>query len=304
MSDLSSKKRATGAVQKAIVGKCGEALDNLSGSAVSPQDVHTARKAIKKARAWLRLLRTGTSQQAFREQNRALRDAARPLSEGRDAQVLIETLHELFKRYHQPAPARRFARFERALHKDRRATQHRLASSRAGIASTRRLLRRSKGTLTRLPIKGQDWEVIGAGFEKVYARGHKNLRTACDGAGPESLHEWRKDAKNLWHELQMLEPLWPGVIEEWADQAHRLADYLGDDHDLWVLREASKAKSDDFADAADLDALLALIDRRRKQLQDKARLLGARLYEPKPRRLRARIGKYWRLWDQAGRPDA
>lgn len=70
-----------------------------------------------------------------------------------------------------------------------------------------------------------------------------------------------------------------------------------------MLRETSKAKSDDFADPADLDALLALIDRRREQLQAKARLLGARLYEPKPRRLRARIEKYWRLWDQAGRPD-
>ena len=80
-----------------------------------------------------------------------------------------------------------------------------------------------------------------------------------------------------------------------------LACYLGDDHDLWVLRETSKAKS---ADSADLDALLALIDRRRRQLQDKARLLGARLYEPKPRRFRARVGKCWRLWDQAGRPDA
>ena len=57
-------------------------------------------------------------------------------------------------------------------------------------------------------------------------------------------------------------------------------------------------------DSADLDALLALIDRRRRQLQDKARLLGARLYQPKPKRLHARMGKYWRLWDQAGRPDA
>jgi CHAD domain-containing protein len=304
VSHLSSKKRATAGVKKAIVEKCHEALDNVSGRAVSPEDIHTARKGLKKARAWLRLLRTGTGRDAYREQNHALRDAARPLSEGRDAQVLIETLHELLERYHEPAPDRRFGRFERALHKDRRATQHRLTDSREGIATTRRLLRRSKGALKELPIDGGDWEVIGAGFDKVYTRGRKNLRTVHDDPSPESLHEWRKDTKNLWHQLQMLEPLWPGVIEEWADQAHQLADYLGDDHDLWVLREASKAKSGEFADAADLDALLALIDRRRSQLQDKARLLGARLYEPKPRRLRARIGKYWRLWEQAGRPDA
>jgi hypothetical protein len=52
----------------------------------------------------------------------------------------------------------------------------------------------------------------------------------------------------------MLEPLWPGVVGELADQAHQLAE-------------------------------------------DKASLLGERRYEPK--RLRARLGKYWRLWHQA-----
>jgi hypothetical protein len=62
VSHLSSKKRAIGGVQKAIVGKCDEALDSLSGRAVSPEDIHAARKALKKARAWLRLLRTGTGQ--------------------------------------------------------------------------------------------------------------------------------------------------------------------------------------------------------------------------------------------------
>ena len=97
----------------------------------------------------------------------------------------------------------------------------------------------------------------------------------------------------------MLEPLWPGVVGEWADQAHQLADYLGDDHDLWVLREAARKKSNDFPVPADLDVLRALIDRRRTQLQDKAWLLGARLYEPKPQRLHARLGKYWRLWNEA-----
>jgi CHAD domain-containing protein len=100
VSDLSSKKGAIPGVRKAIVGKCDEALDSLAGRTVSPEDVHTARKALKKARAWLRLLRAGTGQRTFREQNRALRDAARPLSEGRDAQVLIDTLHKLLERYH------------------------------------------------------------------------------------------------------------------------------------------------------------------------------------------------------------
>lgn len=49
VSHLSSNKRAIGGVQQAIVGKCDEALDSLSGRAVSPEDVHTARKALKES---------------------------------------------------------------------------------------------------------------------------------------------------------------------------------------------------------------------------------------------------------------
>ena len=299
MDGLSSRNRAVEGIRAAILEKCDEALKSLSGRTASAEDIHAARKALKKARAWLRLLKTGVGTRAFREHNHLLRDAARPLSESRDARILIETLGKVLERYHEAATDRRFGRFQNALQRDRRVLQHRLTTSRGGLATSRRLLRRLKGSLSRLRIRGKDWNVIGKSFEKVYARGLKDLRAAHEKPTPESLHEWRKDTKALWHEFQMLEPLWPGVIGEWADQAHQLADYLGDDHDLWMLREAAKRKSGMLSQKADLDALLALIDRRRSQLEEKAFLLGTRLYEPKPRRLRASLEKYWRLWRHA-----
>jgi hypothetical protein len=43
---------------------------------------------------------------------------------------------------------------------------------------------------------------------------------------------------------------------------------------------------------------VAVLDRRRKQLQDKAFTLGARIFEEEPRRFVSRIGGYWRLWRQ------
>jgi hypothetical protein len=84
-------------------------------------------------------------------------------------------------------------------------------------------------------------------------------------------------------------------LAELADEAHKLADHLGDDHDLAVLRSKVKAHVDAFA-GKDHDALIAVLDRRRKQLQDKAFKLGARIFEEKPRRFVKRIGQYWQLW--------
>lgn len=56
--------------------------------------VHTARKAIKRARALLRLVRGGLGP-AFAAENLALRDAARLLSQRRDAAVALTALHQL-----------------------------------------------------------------------------------------------------------------------------------------------------------------------------------------------------------------
>ena len=83
-------------------------------------------------------------------------------------------------------------------------------SRKISTASSRRLLRGSVTALARLRIQGKDWDVIGASFKEVYARGIDSLRAARADGGPECLHEWRKDAKYLWHDLQVLEPLWPG----------------------------------------------------------------------------------------------
>ncbi|HEY5757696.1 MAG TPA: hypothetical protein VIU34_17835, partial [Steroidobacter sp.] len=88
---------------------------------------------------------------------------------------------------------------------------------------------------------------------------------------------------------------WPGPLGELADQAHQLADYLGDDHDLAVLRSKVTAQVEAF-EGQDYEALIAVLDRRRKQLQDKAFKLGARIFEEKPRRFVRRIGQYWQLW--------
>jgi hypothetical protein len=56
-------------------------------SMVPASAVHQARKALK-ARAGLRMLRPCVKEAIYREVNKVLRDAARPLSAARDAQVL------------------------------------------------------------------------------------------------------------------------------------------------------------------------------------------------------------------------
>jgi CHAD domain-containing protein len=53
--------------------------------------VHSARKHLKRARAVLRLLRTNLGSDIYHAENACLRDAAQPLANVRDAQVLVHS---------------------------------------------------------------------------------------------------------------------------------------------------------------------------------------------------------------------
>src|SRR5438477_7244221 len=66
-------------------------------------DLHDARRAIKRARATLRLLRPALDHDVFSAANIGLRDAARPLTQARDAKALLDALKRLGKRVDAPA---------------------------------------------------------------------------------------------------------------------------------------------------------------------------------------------------------
>jgi hypothetical protein len=78
------------------------------------------------------------------------------------------------------------------------------------------------------------------------------------------------------------------VLGEIADQAHDLADLLGDHHDLAVLAEDLRTR-----DVLDPDAIRALIGRRQDELLRRARAIGARLYAEKPKAVGKRLAAYW-----------
>jgi CHAD domain-containing protein len=270
----------------------GEAADSLGGKRVTDADVHSARKAVKRARAALRLIRDALPPAVYERENAMLRDASRPLSAARDARVLVDSLERLEKLYgpaarHSVTPA-----FRRLLAREcaevHRGNTH--ASREEILAVARRMAARK--------IESGGWKNIGSGLERTYRRGRKALRRAQAEPTPEGLHEWRKQTKYLWHQLQILEPLASGKIGELADQAHKLSDYLGDDHDLAVLRDKVMGQASTFGRPGN-GALLALIDRCQARLREKAFLLGGRIYEEKPRGFTSRFETRWRRWVNA-----
>ena len=273
--------------------KC--ALETLERK-TNDESVHAARKELKKARATLRLLRDALGKAAYKKENAALRDVARPLSEVRDGRVLLDALSSLVKYYGAPAAALPLTRFRRVLD-HRRLESHKKVLGKPGpLREVRQRLREVRSRAGRWHVGRHGWSVLGAGLKRTYSSGRDAYRQARVQPNNERLHEWRKQTKYLWHQLQVLEPLWPGQLGELADESHELADLLGDDHDLAVLRDRVVNARELFPDAASHNALLALIERSRARLEKKALQLGQRLYEETPAAFTARLGRYWRDW--------
>ena len=103
------------------------------------------------------------------------------------------------------------------------------------------------------------------------------------------LHEWRKQAKYLYLQLELLEPLYGAAAWHLAKQLHTLSDELGEDHDLALLRINVAAHQDDFDSERGASDLAKVIERSRAALQKRALHRGTRLYQREPASFRRHI---------------
>ena len=81
-----------------------------------------------------------------------------------------------------------------------------------------------------------------------------------------------------------------------ADELKVLGDYLSDDHDLAILRARVFEQAKPLDDRTALEALVAMIDQRRGELEVEAKPLGARIYAEKPGAFVDRLQAYWHVW--------
>jgi CHAD domain-containing protein len=290
--DFAIRKTAAHDARSKLCEQIDEALRCLDDEKPSGTKIHDARKAIKRSRATLRLLRDVLPEQTYRLENVTLRNAARPLSAVRDARVLIEQLDNLVAREHfEPREA---TGFRAALGQEQHHLRRKIARDHTGFQRTRNTLRDARHRMASSKVDSRGWSDLSKGLRRVYARGRKALREARTECTTQCLHEWRKQSKYLMYQLELLEPIAPDPIDELADCAHRLSNRLGDDHDLTVLRQKALAHANAFRARGELDALIEAIEHRQSRLRKKAFKIGAKLYDEKPAQFRMRFDRYWK----------
>ena len=294
---LRHTKAGTKEVQRLLCHHLDQALKALQESQpLSDAAVHNVRKQLKKGRADLRLLRKALGSQTYIYENTALRDVARPLTAVRDARTFMDTLNTLVEHSGVQAHALDLDRVRLALRHEYCEVRQRVLKEGNTLELLEASLRAARARAKRWPLGRRGWAVLGAGIKRIYRNGREAFAVAQDDPSQEHLHEWRKQVKYLWHQLQVLQPIQPGQLTALADQAHTLANALGDDHDLAILAHKFLEEPERFPDRGTVHKLADLIAHRRALLQEEAKTLGHRLYEEKSGKFVDRLREYWRAW--------
>jgi CHAD domain-containing protein len=276
-----------------LEGAAARLRDGHAGDPV--EAVHDARKHLKKTRSLLRLARPAMPSSEFRRVNRALRDRGRALSGTRDADVMVATVDALAERFAGHLPASAFEHVRRPL-AERAAGQREDAA--AAMAEHAEALRALAAEADGWPLDGALAAAVAKARARSYAQARRAFRRAEREPTSANLHEWRKRAKDLWYHERLLRASWPGVMRAQAKETRELTQLLGENHDLAVLAQSLRDEPAlTRSPAADVDAILQLVEHRRAELLAAARALAERIFA-EPRKAHARrVGRYVELAD-------
>jgi CHAD domain-containing protein len=273
-----------------------EQLDRAESQLRSPNKdravaVHETRKALKRMRALLRLVRPTLRQHAFGEENAHLREIARILSSARDRHVLLETINKL------ESTSGSAAKGAGQTLREILQTANGGDTPNVDAAATKLALEQlaaAKNRFSQLKIMGSGFEAIGPGLEASYRRGRRTFRGAYAEGSDDSFHEWRKWVQQHWRHMMLLSNAWPEYFAARITESRGLSQILGDDHDLALLKAYIRAKSTGRIDSAQANIVEKLARRRQKQLRAAAQPMGARLYADGARGLQRRMAQYWK----------
>jgi CHAD domain-containing protein len=290
------------AIKRIASEEIGSAISQLGTKNGHRRDeaIHEARKSLKKVRGALRLVQPELGR-VYSTENTRLRELAHKLSDIRDATAIIEVFDDLIEAHKDNLQKDAFVSIRRGLEKSKRETEQALRLDQL-VRNALSTLRAAEKRIGKWPLKNDGFTAVSAGIEKRYRRGRKAMAVAQKDPTPENYHEWRKRVKDHWYQMRLLESLWTGVMQAREASLKNLETWLGDDHNLIVLRGKLEDDPRRYGEDKDIQLFLTLLDRRQNELRENAKSLGQRIYEEKPAQFTRDLAKLWDAWQK--QPDS
>ena len=269
------------------------AVTQLQRSDDLNEGVHEARKHFKRVRALLRLARGALPAETYDSENQYFRDLGRLLSPVRDSAVYIETLDLLRDSYPALMADEAFLQLRNRMVSDHSSVLDAFVQDEQQRSSLIASLQSARTRVSSWAYMGNEFSLFRSGLRRIYGRGRTERAAAYSRPTTEGFHEWRKRVKYLWYHLQILQPLWPGQLKAMERECDRLADRLGEEHDLAVLMETPEVQKLLATQSVSAELLCLTVSRERERQRRSAIPLAQRIYVESAGRFVDRIEEYW-----------
>jgi CHAD domain-containing protein len=249
----------------------GRAIDTMRHTDDRAEAVHQARKCVKKLRAVLRLLERPLRGE-YRRHNIILRAAAHRLSVPRDAAAMLHTIAALRQRYPDLVTSAIVEAMSHRLAIDARTKQKELRSNRIEHD-----LRCAVKTLPAAVRVAGTKKSVHVGLVHGFERAHKAMRRANLAPDDRLFHTWRRRVKDHWYQMRLMAGI-DHAARARAVQLKRLETWLGDDHDLVVLKATLLKSAQTYGNQRGLVVVLGCAEHYQFILRKRATRLGGRLF--------------------------
>jgi CHAD domain-containing protein len=268
-----------------ILNEARAALDDAArADAVA---VHDFRKAMKRWRAFLRLLEPIVASDARRLRDIA-RDLARALAAARDGQSALDAVADL-TRQDTELSARTWTSIRRRLDA-LRVSAETVALTGAVRERLRAALEVGARAVDHWPLAQTSFWDVAEGMTQGYARARRAVPRDWTEATDETLHALRQRVVVHRYQMPLLEPLWPRLDRLWVGEAQRLRDHLGAHQDLTVLA-ALTAPHQPLAPWR--SRILPLVEARKAAHAAASARFAGRLFAERPKAFRRRLEGLW-----------
>lgn len=264
-------------------------LQSMDGGNVG-EAIHEMRRHFKKLRALVQLLREPLGARVVCEEQAFYRDAGREFRRLRDAQAQAATLQSVVDRFFATRRPPIVLAASRVLAAEEKRARRALAKNSVGKAVLASL-GEARLRVAGWDLDGYRWRDLRAALRRSYRRARDAWHHASADPRPRALHDWRRIAKDLFYHVTLCHSVAPDFMEELSGELEVLGEFLGDDHDLIVLRGLLERHPRDIPPGHARDSFFKMIALRREELLDAAFDLAGRVFVESPGDFIEALGK-------------
>ncbi len=294
---LEQRENLAEGLRRIVMEEISLALKYLElGGKDREKDIHEARKSFKKIRAVFKLIRGELSVIKYRRENSCFRDLGKKLSAVRDLAVRLETLEKIRKTARRN---RLVLNMDPLLIETRRIyfiARRRIQPGHPSLIQSREILFRAQRRVRRITLTNDQFSALYPGLSMVYRRGRDQMVFLWFYPTDEGFHEWRKQVKNLWYHVRILQNIWPAVMDGLNKSLHDLSEYLGQEHDYTELLKFVDSHAKLFKETQNWRDTVSLIHRKKIFLRNRSLSIARKIYLEDPDLFCQRLQGYWETW--------